>query len=436
MGFDDSTDADGRPRVVVTGIGAVTALGTGADALWRGLLERRSGVRAISLFDPSDYTCRIAAEVPDLPDVPQRIGPYAVTERPYVFAVAAAREALETAGVADSGVAPRRRAVLFSGGSTDQLLGFIAETASRVAGPDGELDDLAPADLVSSLAGEAHIGELDHSSGSLLGPMLATLADARAVYCLSTACAGGSQAIGNAVRLLRQGDADLALAGGCDCLVTRQIISGFSKLSALSTRNDDPSAASRPFDAERDGFVLGEGAAALVLETLASARRRGADILAELGGVGLSGDAYRLTDPHPEGIGMELSMARALRDASLDPRDVDYVNAHGTSTKMNDAAESRALKELMGDAAYDTPVSSSKSMIGHPIHGAGAVEAVVCVQTLRHQVIHPTLNYTHEDPDCDLDYVPGDPREVPVRTAMNNSFGFGGQNTTLLFKRI
>ena len=436
MGFDELTDAVGRPRVVITGIGAVTALGVGADALWRGLLDRRSGVRRITLFDPSDYACRIAAEVPQLPDVPAAIGPYQVVERPYVFAAAAAKEALMSAGVAESGVAPRRRAVLFSGGSTDQLLGFIAETANRVAGPDGDLDALVPSDLVGSYAHDRHIGDLDHSSGSLLGPMLATLAEARSVYCLSTACAGGSQAIGNAVRLLRQGDVELALAGGCDCLVTRQIISGFSKLSALSTRNDEPAAASRPFDAERDGFVLGEGAGALVLETLETAKRRGAPILAELSGVGLSGDAYRLTDPHPDGIGMELSMARALQDAALDPRDVDYVNAHGTSTKLNDAAETKALKELMGAEAYDTPVSSSKSMVGHPIHGAGAVEAVVCVQSLRYQTVHPTLNHTNPDPACDLDYVPGDPREIPIHAVMNNSFGFGGQNTTLVLKKI
>ncbi len=422
--------------MVVTGMGAVTPLGVGADTLYEGLLEGRSGVGRISLFDPSDFPAQIAAEVPVLPDVPDTVGPYRIADRPYIFSCAAALEALEMAGVADSGVPTSRRAVAFSGGSTDQLLGFIAGAAAHVAGDDRAIGDITPKELVPRFAEEADLGLLDHSSGSLLGPMLAALAEAGAVYTLSTACAGGSQAIGNAVRLLRSGEADLALAGGCDCLVTRQIISGFSKLSALSTRNDDPHAASRPFDADRDGFVLGEGAALLVLETLETALRRGATILAEVGGVGLSGDAYRLTDPQPDGDGMVQSMARALDDAGVAPDAVDYVNAHGTSTKMNDAAETNALKRLMGDAAYSTPISSTKSMAGHPIHAAGAVESVACIQTLRHQRIHPTANYTTQDPDCDLDYVPGAARDARVDAVLNNSFGFGGQNTTLVFKRF
>jgi 3-oxoacyl-[acyl-carrier-protein] synthase II len=436
MAFSDTMDSRGRRRVVITGMGAITALGQGVDTLWRGLLEGRSGVGGITLFDPSDFPARIAAEVPALPQVPDTVGPYRIADRPYIFSCAAAQEALAMACVADSGVPTDRRAVVFSGGSTDQLLGFIAGAAARLAGADRAVGDVTPQELAPRFAEEPELGDLDHSSGSLLGPMLATLADAGAVYTLSTACAGGSQAIGNAVRLLRSGEADLALAGGCDCLVTRQIISGFSKLSALSTRNDDPTAASRPFDAERDGFVLGEGAATLVLETLDNALRRDAPILAEICGVGLSGDAYRLTDPQPDGDGMVQSMARALDDAAVAADGVDYVNAHGTSTKMNDAAETNALKRLMGDAAYSTPISSSKSMVGHPIHGAGAVESVVCVQTLRDQRIHPTANYENEDPDCDLDYVPRAARDARVDTAINNSFGFGGQNTTLVFRRF
>ena len=436
MAFSDTTDSRGRQRVVVTGMGAVTPLGIGANTLWEGLLEGRSGVGRISLFDPSDFPAQIAAEVPTLPSVPETVGPYRIAERPYIFSCAAAAEALEMAGVAGSGVPVARRVVAFSGGSTDQLLDFIAGAAARVAGADRGIDEVTPQDLVPHFANEPDLGQLDHSSGSLLGPMLATLADAGAVYTLSTACAGGSQAIGNAVRLLRSGEADLALAGGCDCLVTRQIISGFSKLSALSTRNDEPHRASRPFDADRDGFVLGEGAALLVLETLETARSRGANILAEVGGVGLSGDAYRLTDPQPDGDGMVQSMARALDDAGLAPDAVDYVNAHGTSTKMNDAAETNALKRLMGDAAHATAVSSTKSMAGHPIHAAGAVESVVCIQTLRHQTIHPTANYETQDPACDLDYVPGAARDARVDAVLNNSFGFGGQNTSLVFRRF
>ncbi len=437
MSFNDDTDTHGRPRVVVTGVGAVTAMGIGADVLWRGLRDGRSGVRRITLFDPSDFGCQVAAQVPDLPEVPDRVGPYPVHGRPYLFAVAAAAEALDAAGVAGSGVAPDRRAVYYSGGSADLLLEVIAEVAHHAAGPGGDPAALTPDDLLPHYADEPRLAQMDHLSGALLPPMLGVLAGARAVYGLSTACAGGSQAIGNAARLVREGSADLVLAGGGDCLVTRQIVSGFSRLSALATSyNDHPEAASRPFDAAREGFVLGEGAGLLVLESLASARRRGAPILAELAGVGLSGDAYRLTDPDPSGAGMVLSMRRALDDAGLAPADVDHVNAHGTSTRMNDAAESRALKEVLGARAREIPVVSSKSMLGHAIHGTGAVESVVCVQSLRDQVVHPTANFTEGDEDCDLDYVPGAPRAARLRAVLNNSFGFGGQNTTLLFRAL
>ncbi len=435
MTFSDPLDSFGRSRVVVTGMGAVSALGTGADTLWHGLLAGRSGVGPITLFDPSDFTCRIAAEVPALPHVPAQVGPYAIQERPYVLAVAAAAEALRQSGALDSGVPADRRVALVSGGSTDELLGLIAAVAADQAGPDRPLADLTAADLVPHYPDHPRAADLDRYCGSLLGPVSATLFGARSAYCVSTACAGGSQAIGNAVRLLRDGDADMALAGGCDCLVTRQIVSGFSKLSALSTRNDEPHRASRPFDAERDGFVLGEATGMFVLETAEGALRRGATVLAELAGVGFSGDAYRLTDPQPDGSGMFLSMARAIEDAGESPERIDHVNAHGTSTKMNDAAETRAIRQVLGEHADRVTVSSTKSMTGHPIHAAGALESVACIQTLRDQVIHPTANYENPDPACDLDYVPGDPREADVAVVLNNSFGFGGQNTTLLFRR-
>ena len=430
LGANELTDHAGRERIAITGVGAVTGLGQGAGTLWEGLIAGRSAVRRIEGFDPTDLACHIAAEVPTLPPVPPRIGPYPVEARPYVLAVAAAREALAQADVGD--VPPTRRAVAFSGGAADLLLDVIAGTAHRI-GPEGDdVLGMHPDELPGAYPDEPSIGDLDHHCGALLPVVLGVLADAREVTYLSTACAGGAQAIGNAARTIRLGEADLVLAGGVDCLVTRQIVSGFSKLSALSTRNDEPATASRPFDATRDGFVLGEGAGVLVLESLRSARARGATVLAELAGVGLSGDAYRLTDPEPGGSGMMLSMRRAISDAGLEPGDIDYVNAHGTSTSMNDAAETRALKEVLGDHASRTPISSSKSMIGHSIHAAGAVEAVVCVQSIGAQQVHPTLNLHEPDPDCDLDYVPLEPRAVALKAVMSNAFGFGGQNTTLV----
>ena len=423
-------DHAGRERVAITGLGAVTGLGTGADALWDGLVAGRSAIRPIQGFDPTDLACHIAAEVPELPPVPATIGPYEVEARPYVLAVSAALEALEQARI--DGVPRDRRAVAFSGGAADLLLDVIAGTAHRV-GPEGDdVLQLVPEDLPGAYPGEPSIGRLDHHCGALLPLVLAALVEATQVTYLSTACAGGAQAIANGARAIRLGDADLVLAGGVDCLVTRQIVSGFAKLSALSTRNDEPATASRPFDASRDGFVLGEGAGVLVLESLRSARERGATVLAELAGAGLSGDAYRLTDPEPGGSGMTLSMRRALDDAGLDPDEVDYVNAHGTSTSMNDAAETRALKGVLGDRARAIPISSSKSMIGHSIHAAGAVEAVVCVRSLAAQVVHPTQNLREADPACDLDYVPLEARPATMRVAMSNAFGFGGQNTTLV----
>ncbi len=435
MNSSDTRDHLGRPRVVVTGVGAVTALGIGADTLWHGLLEGRSGTRRITRFEPEGLQCHVAAEVPEDPDVPEQIGPYPVYGGPYRYTVSAAQEALAQARIADCDVPPVRRSVYVSGGATDLLFEVIGQVIHRTVGSGTPRGELTADRLVPHIPDEPMIGHLDHFCGGLLPGMLALLADARQAWVLSTACAGGSQALGNAVRQIREGNADLALAGGCDALVSRQIVSGFDKLNALTRYNDEPATASRPFEATRNGFVLGEAAGMLVLESLQTARRRGATVLAELGGVGLSDDAYRLTDPHPEGIGMALSMRRALDDAGLQPGDVDYINAHGTSTQMNDVAETRAIRDLLGRHADEVAVSSTKSMVGHPIHGAGAVESVVCVQSLLSQRAHPTINYREPDPDCDLDYVPNEARSMPIGVVLNNSFGFGGQNTTLLFRR-
>ena len=255
---------------------------------------------------------------------------------------------------------------------------------------------------------------------------------AQRVCTAASACASGSHAILDAVHSIRLGRADAVLTGGVCTPVTRSMMPGFAMLSALTSRNDDPAAASRPFDRDRDGFIMAEGCSLVVLEELEAARARGADILGEVLGVGIATDSYRLTDPEPTGRGMGQAMRRAMADAGVGPADVDYVNAHGTSTKLNDAAETRAIKASFGDRASTLPVSSSKSMFGHLIHAAGVTEAIVCLQTIRNGVITPTINQENSDPECDLDYVPNVAREANVRIACNNSFGFGGQNVSVL----
>jgi 3-oxoacyl-[acyl-carrier-protein] synthase II len=254
--------------------------------------------------------------------------------------------------------------------------------------------------------------------------------------CVVTACATGTNAIGDAAAIIRRGDADVMLAGGAEAAITPMGVGGFAACRALSTRNDEPERASRPFDAGRDGFVIGEGAAVLVLEELEFARRRGATILAEVAGYGMSADAYHITLPAPEGAGAVRAMRHALADAGLPPTALDYVNAHGTSTPANDKNETAALKAVLGDHAYRTPVSSTKSMTGHMLGAAGAIEAMFCVQAIRDGVIPPTINYETPDPECDLDYVPNQKREHPVNAALSNSFGFGGHNATLVLRRV
>jgi 3-oxoacyl-[acyl-carrier-protein] synthase II len=254
-------------------------------------------------------------------------------------------------------------------------------------------------------------------------------------YATVSACASSGHAIGDALRILQRGDADIMLAGGTEASITPLTIAGFSSMKAMTTRNDDPKAASRPFEAGRDGFIIGEGAGALVLETLEHARGRGARILAELAGYGASGDAYHITAPEPSGVGAQIAMRSALADAGVEPGDVDYINAHGTSTPHNDATETAAIKALFGDHAYEMPISSTKSMVGHLLGAAGATEAVISAMVVREGKIPPTINFSDRDPDCDLDYTPNLMVERPVRTAISNSFGFGGHNVCLLVRR-
>jgi 3-oxoacyl-[acyl-carrier-protein] synthase II len=424
-------------RIVITGIGIVTAAGVGVDACWETFLSGRSAVRRLDLFGPDGMASQMAAQVPRWPDTPDTVGPYPVLGRPMTFAVSAAREALQRAGVDGSlDIPPGRRLVVAAGGFDDQMNQIIAGLLDRAteAGEPSfearEADDLVP----HLLDGDA-LAIMDRYSQVEVMQALAHLFGAHQAMTVSTACAGGPTAIGDAVTLLRNGEVDIALAVGVDALVSREMMGGFCNLTAMSTRNDDPGTASRPFDADRDGFVMGEGAGALVLELESVARARGARVLCELAGVGVSSDSYGLTAPDPEGEGMAMSMVRAVQDGGMQLTDITYVNAHGTSTPANDVAETKAIRKAFGDHADALVVSASKGAIGHLIHGAGAVGAVVAVQTILDGKAHPTANLVNPGPGCDLDYVVGEPRPLDVDGVLVNAFGFGGQNTTLAFRR-
>ena len=423
-------------RIVITGTGMVTAAGIGVDACWRTLLSGQSAVVPVSLWDPSGMASHIAGEVPGWPDVPESLGPYPVEGRPMTFAVAAALEALAQAGADDLDVPPSRRAVVAAGGFDDQMLPMLARAADAAteAGVH-DFSDLTPEELLEHLTDPGVLAEMERYSQVQLMQALAWRFDARQAITVSTACAGGNTAIGDAMGMLRRGEVDVALCVGVDTLITREMMGGFCNLTALSTRNEAPAAASRPFDSDRDGFVMGEGAAALLLEREELAQARGATVLAEMAGFGYSSDAYRLTDPEPEGVGMVLSMERAIADGGMTPGDIGYVNAHGTSTAANDKAETKALHKVFGGRTAMLPVSATKSIIGHLIHGAGAVGAVVAVKTVCEQTVHPTANYETPDPACDLDIVAGDPRRADVDGVLVNAFGFGGQNATLAIRR-
>ena len=413
-------------------MGTVTPHSDDVDILFEKLCRGESAVDVISLFDPVDHPTRIAAEVRYPVPGPDRVGPFNTTDRTSRFAVRAASLALASAGLEtpaeDDHRARRRRAVHLTVG--------VGSTAMEALGPATLAAWGRPDASMRPLPALREAASRDTAAGAALsewfcddtGPALGVLFGAGRVATAASACASGSHAIWDAVALLRGGEADAVLCGGVCTPITRAMMPGFSILSALTTRNDDPKGASRPFDKNRDGFIMAEGCSLLVLETLEHALGRGARIFGEIRGVGIASDSYRLTDPEPSGRGMAAAMEGALRDAGLGPDDIDYVNAHGTSTKLNDAAESKAIRRVLGARAMDVPVSSCKSMFGHLIHAAGSTEAIVCLQSIRHSVVTPTINYTTPDPDCDLDYVPNVARDHRVRVALNNSFGFGGQN--------
>jgi 3-oxoacyl-[acyl-carrier-protein] synthase II len=421
-------------RVVVTGIGLITPLGAGADLNWRRMLEGASGVRRITRFDTSTLDVKIAAEVDPLPRLPEddRWPELGIHAR---FSLAAGREAWADAGLGSARVPPERVGVYIGSGKGIAEVERLVEGLKAATGRDPRHFDSAAAlaRFAETFSGTRREQEEYYQAGSHLSAAVG--AEGPSWVCI-TACAAGNHALGEAWCALRRGEADVILAGGVHSQIDLMSVCGYATLGALSTENERPERASRPFDRKRTGFILGEGGGVLVLEELGHAKRRGARIRAELVGYGNTADAYRVTDPHPQGIGAELAMRAALRSARLEPARIGYINAHGTSTTHNDAMETAAIKRIFGPKGDAPPVSSTKSMVGHLIAAAGAVEGVACVRALEEGVLPPTANYENPDPDCDLDYVPNVPREARIEYAMNNSFGFGGQNIVTIFRRF
>lgn len=424
-----------RRRVVVTGIGCITPIGNDIPSLWNSLTTGRSGVDTISLFDASSFPTRIAAEVKgfDFNSVIENPERFEYSGRNIQFAISAGLQAMRDAGLTDGEFDPTRFGVYLGAGEGQQdfyLFMRLLADAQR----DGDFDmDRFTREGLNQMNPRR---ELDQEPNMPAGH-LASLFNAQGPNLNSlTACAASSQAIGEATEIIRQGEADIMLSGGSHSMIHPFGLTGFNLLTALSTQNENPQSASRPFDRDRDGFVLGEGAAMLILEELEHAKQRGATIYGEVAGYGSTADAYRITDIHPEGRGATACIQMALNDAHCTINDIHYVNAHGTSTPVNDRVETLALKKVFKEQAYHIPVSSSKSMMGHLIAAAGGAEAIVCLLAIKHGVIPPTINYSHADSDCDLDYVPNQARETPVKMALSNSFGFGGQNITLIFKEF
>ncbi len=409
-----------KRRVVVTGTGLVTPLGTGTEKSWAALCNGKSGVGLITKFDTSDYAVKIAAEVKDFEAEHFIDAKLAKHLDLFVqYAVAAAGMAMQESGLQITDENATSVAVVTGNG-----IGGLAsiEKYHQVLlerGPKRVTPFFIP--MVISNLSAGHISILNGAKGPNLS--------------VTTACAAGTHAVGDAFRMISRGDCEAAITGGSEATVCSLAVAGFSSMKALSKRNDDPRTASRPFDRDRDGFIISEGAGMLVLEELEHARRRGAGILAEVVGFGLSGDAYHMAAPPDDGEGAARCMQMALADAGMAAEEIDYINAHGTSTPLNDVCETRAIKSVFQDHAYKLAISSTKSMTGHMLGGAGGIEAVFCALALDRQIIPPTINLENPDPECDLDYVPNVARETTINTAMSNSFGFGGTNGVLIMKR-
>ncbi len=424
-----------RNRVVVTGMGWINPLGHSLPTVWEALISGRSAVGPISIFDASGYPTQIAAEIKDwtVADVGENPDEWTRQARHTTFAIGAAEKAVEDAGILDSVEDPTRFGVYLGAGEGHQ--DFVLFNRMITKGlADGEIN--IPMFQKYGIGHLNPVSEMEQEP-SLPSAHLSARFNAQGpnLNCL-TACAASSQAIGEATEMIRRGETDVMLSGGTHSMIHPFGLTGFNLLTALSTRNDEPQRASRPFDAERDGFVLGEGAAMVILEEYEHAKRRNARIYGEVVGFGSTADAFRVTDSHPEGRGAASCIQMALDDAGVQPEDVDYINAHGTSTAVNDKVETMAIRKVFGAAADKMPVSSTKSMLGHLIAAAGATETIISLLALNHNVIPPTINYENPDPDCDLDYVPNTAREAQVQRVLTNSFGFGGQNIALLVSAV
>ena len=408
-------------RVVVTGIGLVTPVGLNSESTWNSLVEGRSGIDYISLFDAEGYESRIAGEVDNF-DASAALGRKEAKrlDRFSQFACVAALEALEHANLNMEKEDADRVGVLIGSGVggiitiSDQHKILLKRGPKRVS-----------PFLVPMMLGDMASGQVSMMIGAK-GPNFSTV----------SACATGADSIGEALEMIRRGRADVVIAGGTEAAICEIGVAGFNSCMALSTRNEDPQGASRPFDSDRDGFVLGEGAGLLVLESLAHAEKRGANILAERSGYGASSDAHHVTQPHPDGEGAARAMKWAIEDAGITPDKVDYINAHGTSTPLNDKYETIAMKRMYGDHAYNLAISSTKSMTGHLLGAAGAIEAAFTVLAIKNDIVPPTINIENPDPDCDLNYIPNTAKKQPVNVAMSNSLGFGGHNASLVFERF
>jgi len=410
-------------RVVITGLGAVSPLGNDAGSTWQGMKNGQSGIDLIQQMDTADYSVKIAGEVKDFDPKPFFNNPKDARrmDRYSHFAIPAAKMALDDSGLLDSD--PDRDRVGVMIGSGIGGLGTLEQnhTALMTKSPS-RVSPLTIPMMISNIA--SGVFSMEYGFG---GPNMAIV----------TACATANHSIGEAWRMIKFGDADCFIAGGAEASILPMGLAGFSNMKALSTRNDEPARASRPFDTGRDGFVMGEGAGIVVIEELEHAKKRGATIYAELSGYGLSADAYHLTSPHPEGAGAARCMDMAMKHAGLNPEDVTYVNAHGTSTPVGDVAETMAIKRSFGEyAKHGLQVSSTKSMTGHLLGAAGGVELLACLMAVRDGVIPPTINLEDQDEKCDLDYVPNEARDVEVKAALSNSFGFGGHNASLLVTKF
>jgi 3-oxoacyl-[acyl-carrier-protein] synthase II len=406
-------------RIAVTGLGAITPLGLDVASTWRAAVAGESGIDFIRSFDASGYPVRIAAEVKEFD--PSTVAPPKEArrlDRNVLLALGAAKEAVADAAL--DGFDPARVGVVL-GSAIGGFLGIMEQgEVLRERGPDRVSPHFLPSVLVDSASGQLAI------TLGLRGPN----------YAVVSACATGSHAVGEAAELIRRGDADAVLAGGTEACMHPLILAGFCAMRGLAAEEQHPPRASRPFDATRAGFVIGEGACVLVLEELEAARARGAPVYAEVIGYGASNDAYHMAAPDPEFVGVSEMMRAALQRAELEPKDVDYINAHGTSTPLGDLAETKAIKDVFGDHAYELAVSSTKSLMGHTFGAAGAIEAMMCVLAIRDGIIPPTTNYEVPDPECDLDYVPNEARKADVKMALSNAMGLGGHNGCLILSRV